>query len=227
MYVTTRTLDPGRGRAADALDEPVRRLVPPDYLRLLRTLGAGTYCDEVDVTVPDARILPETYGARTHFWTLDEAFDADDLRAAVQIGRSADGDAFCCTPRHPGVVFILPRHARAVEAFPTFEAALASRVPGVAAPWYDPAYDAVVEIISLATPTGLRDIAPIYDAFRQAFSADFVAREKTQPRHFFQAFGGWVSFDLVYRSSLTVKHQARHQRAAAPVLGFVRRHAAP
>ena len=225
MYLTTRLLDPSRGAAVDGFDEALQPLLPPDYSRFLREYGPGTYAGEVSIAYPDPAVIPATFGHCLDLWDFDEAYKEADLLHSTQLAWTADGDILCLAPNRADQVFVLPRHSEKVRAYSSFFAAVKSLLPPNKA-YFDPDFEAVHEQISLAKHGQLLDINPLHQSFLGHFQADFVANAATHPIYFFQDIGGWVSFDLVYRSSITIKYQRPLAPLVQPMLELLRRHIA-
>ena len=227
LQLTTQLLDPSRAARLAQLAPALHRQLPADYLAFLTDYGPGTYAGEVEITYPDPATIRDTFGELADLWELDERFTAADLQAAVQLGYSANGDSIYLAPRWPGRVFVLPRHAEVVREYDSWQAAVAALLPPLADVYFDPAYEAEVAQLSLARDGRLLPIGPVWEAFRGQYRPAVVLRAATQPRCLLPALGGWVAFDLVYKSSITVKYQRAFAAEAAGVLAFLRRQLPP
>lgn len=221
MRLTTHLLDPARAARLHALPASLREGLPTDYVEFLAAYGPGVYCGEVVVAYPDATNIPVTFGEHADLWELDERFTAADLQVATQLAWSHDGDLVCVVASRPGQVFVLPRHAEQVRQYPSFRVAMASLTPLVEEPYFDPDFEAELTQLSLVRQDRLVPIEPIWQAFRTQFAIEVVVHAAAQPVCLLAALGGWVSFDLVYKSSITVKFQRRQASQAAQVLAFL------
>ena len=221
MRLTTKLLDPARAAQLQVLPASLREHLPADYAAFIATYGPGTYAGEVVVAYPDATTIAATFGEHADLWELDERFTAADLQAATQLAWSHDGDIVRVVASRPSQVFVLPRHAEQVRQYASFWAAVASLTPPAAEPCFDPSFDAELTQLSLVRQNQLVPIEPIWQAFQRQFAIEAVLRAATQPVCLLPELGGWVSFDLIYKSSITVKFQRLRAAQAAPVLAFL------
>ena len=221
MYLSTHLLDPNRERLANSFDQALQPLLPADYIRFLREYGPGIYTGEVNINYPDPALIPTTFGEYLDLWDFDETYTAADLLQSTQLASTADGNILCVAPNRTGRVFVLPRHSEQVRSYASFFEAVDALLPA-GERYFDPAFAAVVEQISLVKDGGLLDISRLHQLFGEQFQADFTANATTQPQYFFQEFGGWISFDLVYRNAITVKYQQPVAALVQPVLELLR-----
>lgn len=217
MYLTTRLLEPNRQAFVDGFDAALRTVLPPDYLGFLRKFGTGTYAGEVNIGYPDQSVIPTTFGDYLDLWVFDDAYNETDLLLSTQLASTANGDILCVASTREGQVFVLPRHSEIVNSYPSFFDAVNALLPAGEV-YFDPVFEAAWEQISLVEDARLLDIAALHQAFLVHLRTDFVTNVTTQPRYFFQAFGGWVFFDLVYRNGITVKYQQSLAPLVQPVL---------
>lgn len=225
MFLTTDALDPSRKNKLESIDANTLKTLPVDYLDFLDNFGTGTYCDEVYITYPDVENIPLTFADYTDFWDLDENYSVKDLLNSIQIGNTANGDIICVTASRLGNIFVLPRHDTSVISFNSFVDAIKSFVPNTNKTYFDPLYDSQQKQFSLIKPVGgLTAIAPIHELFLQQFSYDFIAHESTQPKYFINKFGGWLSFDLIYKNSITFKYQNQYSDKASGLFNFLKQH---
>jgi hypothetical protein len=221
MYVTTHLLDPTRQAAVGGFDATLSVLLPPDYSAFLREYGPGTYTGEVNIDYPDQAVILTTFGDYRDLWTLNDAFNEADLMHAVQLATTTDGDILCVAPNRAEQVFVLPRHSEQVIVYPSFWDAVDSLTSSEGL-YFDPVFEAVYEQISLAKDNQLVDINLLHRSFQEQFKTDFLVNATTQPKYFFQSFGGWVSFDLVYRNTITIKYQQPFTLLVQPILKLLR-----
>jgi hypothetical protein len=222
MFLATDNLDPNRKQNVEKLNEKLLAILPSDYIHFLIIYGIGTYCNEVYVSYPDAENIPITFADYTDLWELDENYNVADLLSSTQIGSTANGDIICVTANRIGKIFVLPRHDIVISSFNSFEETIKSFVPHIAKPYFDPIFESTHEQISLIKASSLIDILPIQVAFLQKFNYDFVIHEDTQPKYFIKRIGGWVSFDLIYKNSISVKYQDRYVDEALSLINFLK-----
>lgn len=223
MFLTTDNLDPNRKQNIEKLDEKLLAILPTDYIHFLTSYGIGTYCDEVYIIYPDEENIPLTFADYIDLWELDEDYNVADLLSSTQIGSTANGDIICVTANRIGKIFVLPRHDIVISSFNSFEETIKSFVANIATHYFDPIFESTREQISLIKASSLIDILPIQAAFLQKFNYDFVTNEDTQPKYFIKRIGGWISFDLIYKNSISIKYQVLYVDEALSLIDFLKK----
>ncbi|MDR2237857.1 MAG: hypothetical protein LBE92_17170 [Chryseobacterium sp.] len=225
MFLTTDYLDPDRQNTILNLDRVVLNILPKDYLSFLNEYGPGTYCNEVYITYPDSRNIPLTFKDNTDLWELHDEYNETDLLESVQIGSTANGDIICVTQNRKDKIFVLPRHSMEVASFKSFNDCIQALIPKDSEKYFDPLFDSRYEQISLIQSSKEQiDIFPIHEQFLQKFSFDMVINGTTQPKYFFRNFGGWITFDLIYKNGIYIKFQTRYSDNVSTVLDFLKNH---
>lgn len=220
MLLTTYDLDPNRFHITNELSNDLLEILPADYLNFLRSYGTGSYCDEIYISLPDTENIASTFKDFTDLWEFDDSYTAKDLLGSVQIGSTADGDIICINGNRRGKVFILPRHSEMISSFDSFFAAVDSLKPDAAIEYFDPDFDARYEQIKLIKNSALIDIEPIHRDFLRNYKYDFVVHESTQPKYIIKSLGGWVYFDLIYKSTINIKFQHTNREPARQLIVF-------
>lgn len=222
MLLTTLKLDPNRFNVINDFDENLLRILPIDYVDFLKNYGEGTYCDYVIISYPDYENIPATFGKETELWEFDEDYTTQDLIKSIQIGWTIDGDMICVTDNRKGKVFILPRHSETITSFDSFLVAIKSLDLETVNEYFDPQFDGQIEQIKLIKNSALIDILPIHKAFLENYKYDFVVCKSTQPKYIIKEIGGWVYFDLIYKSSINIKFQKQYLEVAKPIINFLK-----
>lgn len=217
MFITTDNLDSKRAEIIAAFGESL----PLDYAEFVSKYGAGNFCGEVEISYPDVEIIAETFKDYTDLWKLDEAFTKEDLLNTIQLGLSNDGDYICVTKRQKEKVCVLPCHSDTVKYFDTFFAAVESLLAETETEYFDPRFEREIKQISLVKNSELIEISPIHTDFLKEFSYDLAINEDAQPIYFMKKIGGWVYFDLIYESSISVKFQETFAAEAKPIIDFL------
>lgn len=221
MLLTTDLLDPDRQNTIQNIDQNLVDFLPKDYLHFLLEYGTGTYCDEVYITYPDDKNISLTFSSYTDLWKLNDLYNENDLLQSVQIGSTANGDIICVTQNKKGKIFVLPRHSMEIISFMAFDETIKYFVPKISKTYFDPIFDSKTECISLIkSEKELIDILPIHEEFLRTFTYDFVINETTQPKYFFKSFGGWITFDLIYKNGIYIKYQNRFIENILSILNF-------
>lgn len=103
---------PVKARDLAAFEAALKTEAPPSWADLLRTVGAGAFCNRFVVRAPDDAIRATKRFRKS--WTdetLRRAFPEFGAKAAelVTVARSIDGDEVVFAAGKPGTLFILPR----------------------------------------------------------------------------------------------------------------------
>jgi hypothetical protein len=224
MEMITALLDPDRKNWVAAWNRRLRLVLPKAYTDFIEAYGTGTYCQVLMIEEPDEGNIPLTFGDHER-WNFTETFSKVDLMQAVRIAGTIDGDIICMTRDRPEHIFILPRHSEEIIQLPSFTDVLPYYISYYSytdIACFDPFYDSQFEQLVLTKDNVLVAIDPIYQAFLETFSWDYVLRTGSQPLHVIKEIGGWITFDLVYKNSITIKYQQTYAVKALALISFIR-----
>lgn len=208
----------GQHQPVSTLSEQFGGSIHPAYNQFLAEYGEGEVGQLLMVTRPDSNYLRDNFSGHMDMWGL-EGEAAEELLNATTVARSIDGDIIMMLAN---AFAVLPRHSEEPLRFADFDELLAHY--GLINAVFDPYPDYQQEYINLVK-NGILDkalVADIYQRFILEYNFDKVLNEDTQPRYILQEIGGWVFFDLVYKSAIRVKYQAPFHTKAYEVVNWIK-----
>ena len=90
--------------------------LPKSYLEFIGEYGYGTFCGIVNISEPDEQIIYSTF-SDYDFWEFDTNFTDQDLKKAIQLASTIDGDIICFVKHKVDTLFILPRNSETILNF--------------------------------------------------------------------------------------------------------------
>ncbi|MEN7547197.1 hypothetical protein AAG747_04715 [Rapidithrix thailandica] len=181
--------------------------LPKSYLEFIGEYGYGTYCGLINITQPDEQVIHRTF-SEFDFWEFDKNFTKQDLRRAIQLASTTDGDMICYVENKPDHLFILPRNSETILGFENLKDVFLFyqenyQLSGL---YFEPSWGRKTELFSLIHDEKLLDIKVLHKQFLKDFEYDSVIG-KEQPKYVIEKIGGWVKFDLLYKNSITISYQ--------------------
>ncbi len=196
---------------------------PKSYLSFLRKYGYGTYCDLLNFLEPDEHLIHSTF-SDFDLWEFDSNFTKEDLKNAVQICSSNDGDILSFLKNQPSNLFLLPRHSEVILKFKTLYDVFDfyNKSYKISDQYFEPSKDRNIELFSLINNGRLLDINAIHGKFSENFNYDFTIGLE-QPKYVIATMGGWVKFDLVYKNSITISYQTTETQEHSKYISFIKK----
>jgi hypothetical protein len=200
--------------------------LPTDYLTFLAAYGYGDINGFLLVQQPDPDYVKLNFGEYMYFWQWEDNQDQKVLNG-LTLATTIDGDIVVATSDRQFPITIMPRHSEKPVSFKDWESMILHYF-GVhdftENLYFDTSYNSSVEMISLIENGSLdkEKIDGVYSRFTQSFHSVRVFNADTQPKHVIQRIGGWVCFDLVYKSSVRVKYQTQFQETANELIAFIK-----
>ena len=181
--------------------------LPKSYLEFIGKYGYGTYCGLINIIEPDEQVIYNTF-SDYDFWKFNTKFTNQDLKKAIQLASTIDGDIICSVKNKVDTLFVLPRNSETILNFKTLNEILLFYKESYQIPesYFEPSLERKVEVFSLIQNEKLLSIEVIHNNFLKDFKYDFIIG-KEQPKYVITKIGGWVKFDLVYKNSITISYQ--------------------
>ncbi len=181
--------------------------LPESYAQFLKEYGYGCYCGLINITQPDEQVIYSTF-SDFDFWEFDSNFTNNDLKEAVQLGSTIDGDIICCLKNKGNILYILPRNSEIILSFKNLDEMLSfyNKEYKLLDFYFEPSQGRKIASLSLIHEDKLLDINTIRTKFLRDFEYDYVIGEE-QPKYVIKKIGGWVKFDLVYKNSIAISYQ--------------------
>ena len=181
--------------------------LPKSYLEFIGKYGYGTYCGLINIIEPDEQVIYNTF-SDYDFWKFNTKFTNQDLKKAIQLASTIDGDIICSVKNKVDTLFVLPRNSETILNFKTLNEILLFYKESYQIPesYFEPSLERKVEVFSLIQNEKLLSIEVIHNNFLKDFKYDCIIG-KEQPKYVITKIGGWVKFDLVYKNSITISYQ--------------------
>lgn len=200
---------------------------PKSYVDFVQKYGYGTYCGLLNIAKPDQELIYSTF-AEYDFWDFgsdfDSSFEKSDLKKAVQIASTIDGDILCFVEGKQQHLFILPRSSEVILTFETLEEVLSfyNESYKLTDIYFEPNNNRKIELFSLVDKGQLLDINILHNLFLDIFKYDFViGNEDEQPKYVIEQIGGWIKFDLIYKNSITISYQETSSKGHLQYFDFI------
>lgn len=194
---------------------------PASYQEFIGKFGYGSYCDLLYITEFDRDNIRLTF-SELDLWDEAPYFRKEDLKKAVQIASSMDGDIICFLPEKLDQLFILPRHAEKIMQFSDLPAVLAHYQDrfDLKDIYFEPFDKRQYKSYSLIWKDELLNIESIHDRFLTEMQFDFVIG-KEQPKYVIEKMGGSIVFDLAYKNNISINYQINNKNYEQEYLQFI------
>jgi hypothetical protein len=223
MYIIGQ-IKPLNSNEIDSIKNLVSFELPKDYLAFLSTYGYGGICDFLLFEHPDKQYLKNNFGEYMDFWNWQNKSEIDIALNGLTISTNIDGDIICCIDK-PGLVFlVLPRHSQKPIYFDSLENVILHF--SLAERYFTTHDSSKTEWFSMVKNGKLDEnrISKIQQEFLRKYMPDIVFNENVQPKYILQEIGGWVSFDLVYQSGISVKYQTIFEQKACEIIELIKQY---
>lgn len=200
--------------------------LPSDYKTFLSVFGYGEINGALRIGVPSREHFTEGYPTYTERWDW-RGNDMEKAVNGVTIVTTEGGEEFALAvddDEYP--VMLLNVYSPDPRSFASFEALLDhySAEHGFQDNVYFDPYNNNVQVRYISLHQKVRPDCALMKQRQQQFVDAWKFDRKfgdTHPRYVLQAMGGWVQFDLVTCSTITVRYQLHGAQKAAEVINFL------
>lgn len=197
--------------------------LPSDYIDILQMYGYGDINEFLMLNIPDEHYLNNNFKDYLDLWDWKSESDKTIALSGLMICLTIDGDiVLCVESSYP--YWLLPRHSNEIKQFEKLEDILNLFFRDQEDIYFDPYYDKKMEYISLIKNDDLDKelIGKIHRTFLEKYTPDKAFNIGVQPKYILQTIGGWVYFDLAYKSAIRVSYQLKYEGKAIEVINFIK-----
>ena len=209
----------------DLIENFVDFSLPQDYQNFLSKYGYGDICENLLFQQPDKQYLRNNFSGYMNFWNWDSQLQIETALKGLTISTSIDGDVICCIDNPKFPYLLLPRHSEKTVLFNKLDSLFLdySNRFKFEDLYFDSYYKSELKYIPLIKDGTLdkKLIDNIHKLFLEKYSFDRVFKVDTQPKYIIQEIGGWVYFDLVYKSGIRVKYQLENEMKTKDIINFI------
>ena len=205
-----------------SIRELVEFVLPQDYLTFLTEYGYGEINETLFFQNPDAKYMKNNFSEYMDLWEWENEAQKESTLSGLTIATTIDGDIVCCVNNYNSPYLLLPRHSEKPIKFDNLMSLFSDYYKSENL-YFDTYFNAERKIISLAKNGQLDQnlINKIQKLFLEKYQFDRVLKKETQPKYVMQEIGGWVYFDLIYKSSIRVKYQTIFELKAKNIIDFI------
>lgn len=223
-YYIVGELKPLNTNEINNIEQDVCLKLPNDYKNFLKTYGYGSVNGFLLINAPDKDYFRLNFADCLDFWILNTA-EHKSICNGILVASNIDGDNFLWLSNSLYPFVLVPRDSEQLTHFKNFEDLLKYATDDLLLNeelYFDSNDGYEQQYFNLIKGEWFDKtlIERVLKTFIKAFEFDKVIGSE-QPKYFIQNIGGWVRFDLAYKSSIQVKYQKQYHEEAKKIIEYI------
>lgn len=223
-YYNSSQVKPLTANQIYQIEQDISFELPDSYREFLIEYGYGSINEFLMIGEYDKDYFMSNFKDCLDFWTLSAAEEKSICKGIV-VASSIDGDIFLMVSSSELPFIMVPRHSEKLIHFESFDNLLNHVTDSLGSCekiYFDSYHNYEIENFSLIKKDKLdkKLIEEIHKLFINQFDFDKVIGTE-QPIYFIKSIGGWLYFDLIYKSSIRIKYQNQYRKEAKKIINFI------